>query len=129
MENVIRKVESVGNKKILLTERGTIFGYNNLVSDFRSIVIMRKFGYPVIYDASHSVQLPGGLGHASGGTREFMPNLIAAAAASGCDGIFIEVHENPNRALCDGPNMISLGKLKEVLALMKAAQEVGRRLR
>ncbi|PIU42019.1 MAG: 3-deoxy-8-phosphooctulonate synthase [Candidatus Omnitrophica bacterium CG07_land_8_20_14_0_80_42_15] len=129
MKNAIEKIESTGNKKILVTERGTLFGYNNLVSDFRSIVIMKDFGYPVIYDASHSVQMPGALGDKSGGMREFMPPLIAAAASVGCDGIFVEVHTNPAQALCDGPNMLSLKTLGSVILLIKEAQKVGRHFR
>ena len=129
MKNVIKKVESTGNRRLLLTERGSAFGYNNLVSDFRSIPIMRKFGYPVIYDVSHSVQMPGGLGSRSGGTREFIPPLIMAAVAVGSDAIFIEVHKNPGSALCDGPNMISLKKLKEILKLIKMVEGAGRRMR
>lgn len=128
-QNAIKKAESAGNTKLLLTERGTAFGYNNLVSDFRSIVIMRKFGYPVIYDAGHSLQVPGGLRTKSGGMREFIPPMIAAAVSIGSDGIFIEVHENPEAALCDGPNMISPDTLGEVLELMKAGEELGRRFR
>lgn len=129
IENIIKKVESTGNKKLLLTERGTTFGYNNLVTDFRSIIIMRKFGYPVIYDASHSVQIPGGLGTKSGGMREFIPPLVMAAISVGSDAIFIEVHKEPDKALCDGSNMISLKTLKEVLLLMKVAQNLGRAFR
>lgn len=115
MIEVIRKIESVGNKNILITERGASFGYNNLVSDFRSLVIMRKFGYPVIYDATHSVQLPAGAGEASSGQSGFVPFLSRAAAAVGCDGLFLEVHENPAAALCDGPNMISFLDLETLL--------------
>ena len=122
--NVIKKVEAVGNNKIFVTDRGFSFGYNNLVSDMRAIPIMQKFGYPVIYDATHSVQLPGGLGNASGGEREFIVPLARAAVAAGCDGLFIEVHENPAKALCDGPNSISLadleGLLKQVIGIRKA---------
>lgn len=128
-QNVVKKAESAGADKLLLTERGTAFGYNNLVSDFRSVLVMKKFGYPVIYDAGHSVQIPGGLRDKSGGMREFIPPLIAAAVAVGSDAIFIEVHENPDAALCDGPNMISLEALEEVLELMKAGEALGRRFR
>ena len=105
---IIKKIETTGNKKIMLTERGVSFGYNNLVSDMRSLVIMRSFGYPVIFDATHSVQLPGGLGNRSGGQREFVPYLARAAAATGCDGLFMEVHENPDRAKSDGPNSLAI---------------------
>lgn len=122
MENIIKKIEKAGNRNILLTERGVSFGYNNLVSDFRSILIMKKFGYPVIYDASHSVQLPGGLGRTSGGERDFIPHLAMAAAAAGADGIFIEVHRNPERAPCDGPNMIFMKDLKELLIKIKRVE-------
>ena len=122
MVNVIKKIEGTGNKQILLTERGASFGYNNLVSDFRSIMIMRDFGYPVIYDASHSVQLPGGEGTKSGGEKRFIPNLVLAAAAVGVDGIFIEVHENPDKAPCDGPNMLALKDLKELLIKIKKVE-------
>lgn len=115
MRNVVKKVESTGNKKILLTERGASFGYNNLVSDFRSILIMREFGYPVIYDATHSVQMPGGLGDKSGGERQFVPYLSMAAVACGANGIFVEVHEAPDRALSDGPNAVRLKDLEGML--------------
>lgn len=115
MIEVIKKIESAGNKNLLITERGVSFGYNNLVSDFRSLVIMRGFGYPVIYDATHSVQLPAGAGEASSGQSGFVPPLSRAAAAVGCDGLFLEVHENPAAALCDGPNMISLQDLETLL--------------
>ncbi len=108
VSQIIKKIETTGNKKIMLTERGVSFGYNNLVSDMRSLVIMRSFGYPVIFDATHSVQLPGGLGNRSGGQREFVPYLARAAAATGCDGLFMEVHENPDRAKSDGPNCLAL---------------------
>ena len=107
-KQIIQKIESTGNKKIMLTERGVSFGYNNLVSDMRSLVILRSFGYPVIFDATHSVQLPGGLGNRSGGQREFVPYLSRAAAATGCDGLFTEVHENPDKAKSDGPNALVL---------------------
>jgi 2-dehydro-3-deoxyphosphooctonate aldolase (KDO 8-P synthase) len=116
---VIKKIESVGNKSILITERGTCFGYNNLVSDFRSLSIMREFGYPVIYDATHSVQLPGGRGEASGGQRQFVEGLSRAAVSFGCDGLFLEVHLNPDKACCDGPNMIDLKSLERLLKQVK----------
>lgn len=115
MKNVIKKIESAGNNKIIITERGTSFGYNNLVSDMRSLVIMKQFGYPVIFDATHSVQLPGGLGESTGGQKEFVFPLMKAAAATGVDGLFIEVHDNPSQAPCDGPNMIELKGLEEKL--------------
>jgi len=120
---IIRKVESTRNKKILITERGTSFGYNNLVSDFRSLAIIGKFGYPVIYDATHSVQLPGGRGVSSGGQREFVPGLARAAVAFGCDGLFLEVHIKPDKALCDGPNMINLRQLEDLLKQIKKIEK------
>ena len=119
MKNVIEKAESAGNHRILLTERGASFGYNNLVSDFRAIPIMRRLGYPVIFDATHSVQLPGGLGHASGGNAEFIPTLARCAVASGADAIFMEVHENPKAAKSDGPNNLRLDLLEELLTVLK----------
>jgi 2-dehydro-3-deoxyphosphooctonate aldolase (KDO 8-P synthase) len=122
MENIIKKIEYSGNKNILLTERGVSFGYNNLISDFRSILIMKKYGYPVIYDASHSVQLPGGLGTKSGGERGFITHLALAAAAAGVDGIFIEVHQDPDRAPCDGPNMLHMKDLKDLLIKIKRVE-------
>lgn len=119
MKNVIEKITSTGNLQILLTERGTSFGYNNLVSDLRSLVIMRGFGYPVAYDATHSVQLPGGAGSASSGQREFVAPLARAATAVGIDALFLEVHENPDRALSDGPNTIALDHLPALLRQIK----------
>jgi len=116
---IIRKVESAGNKKILITERGACFGYNNLVTDFRSLGIIREFGYPVIYDATHSVQLPGAKGTSSGGQREFVEGLSRSAVAFGCDGLFLEVHTNPGKALCDAANMISLKELQKLLKQIK----------
>lgn len=119
IKNVIEKIESTGNFNILITERGTSFGYNNLVVDFRSLPIMRKFGYPVIFDATHSVQKPGGMGTSSGGDKEFVPFLAKAAIAVGCDGIFMEVHPNPENALSDGPNMLPLSEVKDLLRILK----------
>ena len=116
---LIRKIESAGNKSILITERGFSFGYNNLVSDFRSLDIMREFGYPVIYDATHSVQLPGGKGKSSGGERRFVSGLSRAAVAFGCDGLFLEVHPNPDKAPCDGENMIDLKGLEKLIKQVK----------
>lgn len=116
---IIKKIESTGNRQILVTERGVSFGYNNLVTDFRSLKIMADFGYPVIYDATHSVQLPGGQGASSGGQREFVAGLSKAAVAFGCDGLFLEVHPSPDEALCDAANMISLKELKELLSQVK----------
>lgn len=123
MKNVIKKIEASGNSKIILTERGVSFGYNNLVSDMRSILIMKDFGYPVIYDATHSVQVPGGLGTKSGGERKFIPFLSMAAVACGANGIFVEVHENPDKALSDGPNMVKLGDLGSMLKKLKNIEE------
>jgi len=124
IEHIIKKVESVGNRDILITERGSSFGYNNLVVDFRSLKIMSDFGYPVIFDATHSVQLPGGKGKVSAGQREFVSGLCRAAVAFGCDGLFLEVHPHPEKALCDGPNMIDLKELNKVLKEIKAISEV-----
>ena len=120
---VIEKIEAAGNRKIMITERGTSFGYNNLVSDMRSLPILKEFGYPVIYDATHSAQLPGGSGKASGGQSEFIPSLARAATAIGIDGLFLEVHKNPKVALSDGPNMICL---KELEGLLKELKEIDR---
>lgn len=114
VKNIIDKASSTGNEKIMITERGASFGYNNLVVDMRSIPIMQSFGYPVVYDATHSVQLPGGQGSCSGGQREFIGPLARAAVSTGCDAVFMEVHENPDRALCDGPNMLSLNSFFEL---------------
>ncbi|MFA5146132.1 MAG: 3-deoxy-8-phosphooctulonate synthase [Candidatus Omnitrophota bacterium] len=129
MKHAVRKMESAGTKKILLTERGVSFGYNNLVSDFRSILIMREFGYPVIYDATHSVQMPGGKGDRSGGESRFIPYLSRAAVTCGADGIFLEVHEDPDRALSDGPNMVKLSGLKSMLQDIKKIEEATKRCR
>ncbi len=119
VKNIIEKIESVGCKKILLTERGTCFGYNNLISDMRSLVIMRSLGYPVVFDATHSVQLPGGLGTSTGGQRQFVAPLARAAVAVGIDALFLEVHEEPKRALSDGPNCLPLDDLRPLLLLLK----------
>ncbi len=115
VKNVIEKIEKTGNRNILITERGTSFGYNCLVTDMRAIPIMRSFGYPVVFDATHSVQRPGGLGHASGGDREFVPCLARAAVASGCDALFLEVHPQPDRALSDASSMLPLDELPQLL--------------
>ena len=120
--NVAAKIASTGNARILLTERGTSFGYNTLVSDFRSLPIMAETGYPVVFDATHSVQAPGGLGTASGGDRRFVPTLARAAVAVGCDALFIETHEDPDNAPSDGPNMLPLGELAPLLATLKAIE-------
>lgn len=115
MKSVIEKASGTGNERILLTERGACFGYNNLVSDMRSLVIMREFGYPVIYDATHSVQLPGGQGNASGGERNMVLPLARAAVATGCDGLFLEVHETPETALSDAATMLPLHDLPHLI--------------
>ena len=115
MKRVIEKVESTGNKNTWLGERGFTFGYNNLVVDFRNFPIMKKIGKPVIFDVTHAVQQPGGLGNASGGDRRFVPNLAAAAVVQGIAGIFMEVHDQPEKALCDGPNMVRLSRLPDLL--------------
>jgi 2-dehydro-3-deoxyphosphooctonate aldolase (KDO 8-P synthase) len=112
MGQVVKKAAAAGGDKLLLTERGTTFGYNNLVSDMRSIPIMKGFGFPVIFDATHSVQQPGGAGDRTAGQREFAPVLAKAALAVGADGLFIETHPTPDTALSDGPNMIPLGEME-----------------
>jgi len=126
MEQVVDKAKRAGGKKLLVTERGTTFGYNNLVADMRSIPIMGRFGWPVIFDATHSVQLPGGGGDKSSGQREFAPVLARCALAAGANGLFVETHPNPGRALSDGPNMIPLqdmpGLLKDLLKVWKAVR-------
>ncbi|MCM8776809.1 MAG: 3-deoxy-8-phosphooctulonate synthase [Candidatus Omnitrophica bacterium] len=119
VKNIIEKVVSTGNKNVIITERGTSFGYNNLVSDFRALPIMRSFGYPVIFDATHSVQQPGGLGKSSGGNKEFVPYLAKASIAVGCDGIFAEVHPDPVSALSDSFNMLNLNEMKKLLSELK----------
>jgi len=124
MKNVIKKIESTGNTKILLTERGASFGYNTLVADMRSLVILREMGYPVIFDATHSVQSPGGQGDTSGGDGRFAPYLAKAAAAVGVDGMFIETHPDPSKALSDGPNMIPTGELSNLWKKLNAINEV-----
>jgi 2-dehydro-3-deoxyphosphooctonate aldolase (KDO 8-P synthase) len=119
MGNVAEKVASTGNTKIVLTERGASFGYQNLVVDMRSFPVMQKLGYPVVYDATHSIQIPGGLGHASGGQPEFIEPLACAAVAAGVDGIFLETHDNPAAALSDGPNALPLKQLPALLAKLR----------
>lgn len=119
VKNIIEKFISTGNKNLFITERGTSFGYNNLVVDFRGLPIMRSFGYPVIFDVTHSLQLPGGQGSSSGGQREFAEPLARAAAAVGVEGLFLEVHPDPNKALCDGPNMIRLDDVSGLLTMIK----------
>ncbi|MBU0485782.1 MAG: 3-deoxy-8-phosphooctulonate synthase [Proteobacteria bacterium] len=115
MEHAVKKIKGSGNNNLLLTERGAAFGYNNLVVDMRSLPVMRGLGCPVIYDATHSVQLPGGAGGSSGGQREFIPPLARAAVAAGIDGIFMEVHPEPGKALCDGPNSLPLAEVEPLL--------------
>ncbi|WP_029910667.1 3-deoxy-8-phosphooctulonate synthase [Pelobacter seleniigenes] len=124
IEHGVKKIETTGNHNILLTERGASFGYNNLVTDMRSLVIMREMGYPVIFDATHSVQLPGGAGGASGGQRQYVGALSRAAAATGIDGLFWEVHEDPDHALCDGPNSLPLAKVKTMLEQVLAIDAI-----
>lgn len=124
MSNVVDKLHEAGSENILLTERGATFGYNNLVVDMRSFPIMRSFGYPVIFDATHSVQLPGGAGTCSGGNREYIEYLMRAAVGAGVDGLFMEVHDNPEEALCDGANSLYLDKLEEILKDALAIYEV-----
>lgn len=127
MDNVVKKVEEAGSRRILVTERGSSFGYNNLVVDMRSLPIMRRLGYPVVFDATHSVQLPGGAGNKSAGQREFVEPLACAAAAAGCDGFFMEVHPDPDHALSDGPNMVRLHELKALLErILRICQAVAR---
>lgn len=126
MGRVAEKARMSGAKKILLTERGTTFGYNNLVADMRAIPILKSFGFPVVFDATHSVQLPGGGGDRTTGQREFAPVLAKAALAVGANGIFIETHPQPDRALSDGPNMIPLGEMKKVLGEMKKIYEAAK---
>jgi 2-dehydro-3-deoxyphosphooctonate aldolase (KDO 8-P synthase) len=118
VQHIIQKVRAAQNENIMMTERGTSFGYNNLVTDYRSIPIMRAMGYPVIFDATHSVQLPGGQGSASGGQREMVAYLARAAVAVGIDGLFMEVHPDPDFALCDGPNSLSLDSLDQMLQVL-----------
>ena len=115
MKNVIKKIEDSGNKNILITERGASFGYNTLVSDLRALPIMSKFGFPIVFDATHSVQQPGGMGEKSGGQREFVPHLARAAIAVGVGAIFIETHQDPDNAPSDGPNMVPLNEMKSLL--------------
>lgn len=124
MKNIIEKFISTGNRNIFITERGTSFGYNNLVVDIRSFPILRSFGYPVIFDVTHSLQLPGGQGSCSGGQSEFAGPLARAAVAAGVDGLFMEVHPNPDKALCDGPNMIALDDMKQFLKVVKSIHEL-----
>jgi 2-dehydro-3-deoxyphosphooctonate aldolase (KDO 8-P synthase) len=127
MGNVVEKVASTGNERIILTERGASFGYNNLVVDMRTFPVLQKFGYPVVYDVTHSVQLPGGQGHASGGQPEFIETLARAGVAAGVDGVFLETHDNPAAALSDGANALPLSQLPRLLTQLKELSEVVRR--
>lgn len=124
MKNVAEKISHAGNENIILTERGVSLGYHNLVVDMRAFPIMRSFGYPVVFDATHSVQLPSGAGTSSSGQRQFIGNLARAAAGSGIDGVFMEVHDNPEEALCDGPNMLYLSQVEAVLRDMAAIKAI-----
>ena len=119
MENVVKKLETGGCQRVLLTERGTSFGYNNLVVDMRSFPVMRQWGWPVVYDVTHSLQLPGGQGTASGGQSQFIEQLARAGVAAGIDGLFLEVHENPAKALSDGPNALPLDRVEALLQGLK----------
>ncbi len=118
VEHIIKKILSRGNEKVIITERGSSFGYNNLVVDMRAFPIMKRFGFPVVFDATHSVQKPGGLGVCSGGDREFVPYLAKGAVACGVDGLFLEVHPDPDRALCDGPNSLPLKDVRGLLEIL-----------
>lgn len=126
MKHAIEKATSQGNERVMITERGTSFGYNNLVVDFRGVPIMRGFGYPVVHDVTHSLQRPGGLGSASGGDSEFIEYLARAGVACGVDGVFMEVHDDPAAALSDGPNSLPLDRLEPLLEKLKAIHELVR---
>ena len=125
MAQVVAKVESAGGRQMMLTERGTFFGYRNLVVDFRSLVIMAGLGHPVIFDATHSVQRPGGLSSCSGGSPEFIAPLAKAAVAAGVDGVFMEVHPDPAQAKCDGPNSLELARVEEILTVLVRISAAG----
>jgi len=124
---IIEKARSAGNDNIMITERGTSFGYNNLVADLRALPVIRRMGVPVVFDGTHSVQLPGGLGHASGGDRIMVPYLARAAVAAGLDALFLEVHPDPNQALCDGPNTLRLDDMPALLAVLKEIDGIVKR--
>lgn len=126
MKNVVGKLTSTGNEQVLLTERGSTFGYNTLVNDMRSIPILTELGYPVVFDATHSVQAPGGLGDRSGGDRRFAPTLARSAVAAGCHGVFLEVHPDPDRALSDGPNTLALESVPPLLKVLREIAEIVR---
>lgn len=123
MKSIAEKAESVGNDQILLTERGTTFGYHNLVVDMRSLIMMRHLGYPVVFDATHSLQLPGGKGDSSGGQPQFILPLARAAVACGCDALFVETHPDPSQALCDKDSMLPLGKMEDLLLNIRKIEE------
>jgi 2-dehydro-3-deoxyphosphooctonate aldolase (KDO 8-P synthase) len=127
MTNVVEKARATGNQQIMVCERGVSFGYNNLVSDMRSLAVMRETGCPVVFDATHSVQLPGGQGGSSGGQREFIPVLARAAVAVGVSGLFMETHPDPDQALSDGPNAWPLGRIEELLTVLKELDSVSKR--
>lgn len=127
MKNVVEKARAAGNDRVMVCERGASFGYNNLVSDMRSLAVMRDTGCPVVFDATHSVQLPGGQGTSSGGQREFIPVLARAAIAVGVSGLFMETHPRPEEALSDGPNAWPLGQMEELLATLKSLDEISKR--
>jgi 2-dehydro-3-deoxyphosphooctonate aldolase (KDO 8-P synthase) len=127
MKNVVDKARATGNQQIMVCERGASFGYNNLVSDMRSLAVMRETGCPVVFDATHSVQLPGGQGTTSGGQREFVPVLARAAVAVGVAGVFMETHPEPDKALSDGPNAWPLGKIEGLLTALKELDTVSKR--
>jgi 2-dehydro-3-deoxyphosphooctonate aldolase (KDO 8-P synthase) len=127
-QNIVEKIRSTGNEAVLLTERGVSFGYNNLVADMRSLVVLRAFGVPVVFDATHSVQLPGGAGTASSGQREFVPYLARAAVATGCDALFMEIHPDPDHAPSDGPNMLRLDDLPALLAQVTQIDRIVRNI-
>jgi 2-dehydro-3-deoxyphosphooctonate aldolase (KDO 8-P synthase) len=124
MSNVVSKVESTGNRRLLLTERGASFGYNNLVADMRSLIVMRESGYPVVFDATHSVQRPGGAGTSSAGDGQWAPMLARAAVAAGCDAVFLETHVRPEEALSDKDNMIPCRELRRLWRVLRAIDEV-----
>ncbi|MBI4309650.1 MAG: 3-deoxy-8-phosphooctulonate synthase [Candidatus Omnitrophica bacterium] len=124
VSGIIKKMEEAGSRNLLLTERGVSFGYNTLVSDFRGLAMMRKSGYPVVFDATHSVQKPGGLGHASGGDSEYVPLLARCAVAAGVDAVFLETHPDPAKALSDGPNMLPLNKVENLIKELMAIDKI-----
>jgi 2-dehydro-3-deoxyphosphooctonate aldolase (KDO 8-P synthase) len=127
--NIVDKLHEAGCRKILLTDRGTSFGYQNLVSDFRAVPVMRGFGYPVVYDVTHSVQIPGGQGNSSGGAAEFIPVLARCGVAAGADAVFMEVHEDPSHALSDAPNSLPLNELSELLKVLKDLKKIVAKIR